>query len=179
LNKPMLINKIQTPVAMLCRRKFVLEHFNQVPSFFRCYKCDICCDNEFTDITNIVLSYMFKFELSPEEEEVEPNIRQNLINYRLINCSNKNIYLTNGLENWVKYINMKYKGKKPDKLPLKLLITVPILETEDTDPIDKFVNMHKTNVKTNVKTSKYTKYVRKPNNNNIKPSIISVDDFMD
>ena len=72
-----------------------------------------------------------------------------------------------------------------NKLPLKLLITVPILETEDADPIDKFVNMHKTNVKTNtktnvktnVKTSKYTKYVRKPNNET--PSIISNEDFMD
>ena len=182
LNKPILINKIQTPVPLLCRRKFVLEHFNQVPSFFRCYKCDICCDNEFVDVTNIVLSYIFKFELSPEEEEVEPNIRQNLINYRLIKQYNKTIYLTNGLENWLKYINMKFKGKKPDNVPLKLLITVPIIDTEDADPIDKFVNIHKKNVKTNVKKdvvkkSTYTKYVRKPNNET--PSIISNEDFMD
>jgi len=187
LNKPMIINRVETPVPMLCRRKFVLEHFNQVPTFFRCYKCDICCDNNHTDITNFILHYLYNKKLTDEEEENEPNVRNNLLKYRMVREYNKKIFINNGmtnynafnkngsckncsaeqkcdlhgctqcnedsrcsnhgvyygLENWVKYINKKYNGNIPDVLPRKLAITLPIIETEDADIINKYVNKHK------------------------------------
>jgi RecQ family ATP-dependent DNA helicase len=37
-----------------CRRKFILEYFNESCDFFTCGNCDNCCENELIDITDKV-----------------------------------------------------------------------------------------------------------------------------
>jgi superfamily II DNA helicase RecQ len=37
-----------------CRRKFILEYFNETCDFFTCNNCDNCCEKELIDYTNII-----------------------------------------------------------------------------------------------------------------------------
>lgn len=46
------LNKISKLVYLdTCRRRFILEHFNERCNFTNCNKCDNCCNQEWTDIT--------------------------------------------------------------------------------------------------------------------------------
>lgn len=49
------LNKIGSMAYLnTCRRKFILEHFNESCDFFTCGNCDNCCENELVDITDKV-----------------------------------------------------------------------------------------------------------------------------
>lgn len=66
-----------------CRRRFVLEHFDQLPTFFCCNKCDNCVNNDtLKDITDIVWNINNYFQ---EKNNLEfENIKQNLVAQKLI-----------------------------------------------------------------------------------------------
>jgi RecQ family ATP-dependent DNA helicase len=47
------LNKICTFAYLnTCRRKYILEYFNESCNFFTCKNCDNCCENELTDMTD-------------------------------------------------------------------------------------------------------------------------------
>lgn len=49
------INKIKQMIYNnTCRRKYILEYFNEECDFFYCNNCDNCCDNEMMDMTDIL-----------------------------------------------------------------------------------------------------------------------------
>lgn len=108
-----------------CRRKFILEYFNEKCDFFICNNCDNCKDQELVDMTDIIWSDVMK-----------PNC--NLLNYAnsfktkyLIQIIEKSKAvdisqgsdLFNSLWKWKQYI-LENKIKK-EKLPDKLKIMLP------------------------------------------------------
>lgn len=136
-----------------CRRRFVLEHFDQVPKFFCCNKCDNCLNNNLDDITkevwdihnsenknlfpnkNISLKKDLRFE----------NIKQNLIAQKLIRYATKEkLILINSLSNWIKYVDKR--GYTLDNLPDNLRIKIPLQylynakEEDDFDKCEKILN---------------------------------------
>ena len=48
----------------MCRRKYILEHFNEVCDFFTCNNCDNCCNQKLTDITAQVWPILFKTNMN-------------------------------------------------------------------------------------------------------------------
>ena len=43
-----------------CRRKYILEHFNEPSTFFVCNNCDNCCEQELVDMTDSISEIVFK-----------------------------------------------------------------------------------------------------------------------
>jgi superfamily II DNA helicase RecQ len=42
-----------------CRRKYILEHFNEISKFFACGNCDNCCKQELIDMTQTFSEILF------------------------------------------------------------------------------------------------------------------------
>ena len=115
-----------------CRRKFVLNYFDQPPKFFNCNKCDNCCRNDLEDITESV--WMIMNNIYPKNDLKFENIKQNLIAKKLIRINNNKSILYNDLSIWMKYI--KLKKYTLDNLPKNLRIKLNIqklynIESED------------------------------------------------
>ena len=104
-----------------CRRRFILEYFQErTPKFFCCNNCDNCCERELTDYTDNFLKVMYKKKKIKKifnEEEIEL-----LKKHKLINGTNVHS-LTDFMKYWKGFIEFKkYKHHKiPEKLKIKLL----------------------------------------------------------
>lgn len=136
-----------------CRRKFVLNHFNQPPKFFTCNKCDNCCEKELTDITPIVWSIYFpsakKLDTSHLNKHEIEFIKKSLKNPKL-NKTN-NVFCEMDLVNWKNYI-IKKKYTYND-LPNNLKVRIYFKDIYDEymanqyerseDVFDKYSNMLK------------------------------------
>jgi RecQ family ATP-dependent DNA helicase len=107
-----------------CRRRFVLEHFNQQPTFFCCDNCDNCCNPNLQDITKFILD----IKLLPL------NIKQYLIAYKLIKELYGKLMLHTSLNNWLIYI--KSKNYTLTTLPENLKIK--IVFDQKLDDFDKY-----------------------------------------
>lgn len=125
-----------------CRRKFVLEHFNQLPDFFCCNNCDNCCKQDLTDTTEFIWNGLY----TPVKNNIKnnkkiENIKQNLIAMQLIKIDKNNkMTLLKDLSKWQKYIEYK-KYKNFQDLPDKLLVKLPLQDlyniSDDKDVFDK------------------------------------------
>ena len=65
-----------------CRRRFILEYFNQVPKFFWCNYCDNCCERKYIDMTSKFIDVIFnkkKYNEVFKEKELELLVKHNLI----------------------------------------------------------------------------------------------------
>ena len=65
-----------------CRRRFILEYFNQVPKFFWCNYCDNCCEGKMIDLTNKFIEVIFnkgKYDKVFKPTELELLIKNDLI----------------------------------------------------------------------------------------------------
>jgi ATP-dependent DNA helicase RecQ len=91
-----------------CRRRFILEYFNQVPKFFWCNYCDNCCENKLIDMTKKFIDVLFnkkKYIEMFKNNELEMLEKNNLILSR--NLNNIPYYeplLT--IKNWKKIIEI-------------------------------------------------------------------------
>ena len=47
-----------------CRRKFVLEYFNESINFFTCNNCDNCCEKELVDMTEIIWPIVMRYNVN-------------------------------------------------------------------------------------------------------------------
>jgi RecQ family ATP-dependent DNA helicase len=108
-----------------CRRRFILEYFNQVPKFFWCNYCDNCCENKLIDMTKKFIDVLFNKKKYTDVF----NKKELIITYDNNLLTNKNSYgetiiieplLT--IKNWKKIIESnKYLDKG---IPNKYLIKV-------------------------------------------------------
>jgi ATP-dependent DNA helicase RecQ len=122
-----------------CRRKFVLEHFDQIPKFFNCNKCDNCCQKDLVDVTEIVWqlkNYSPQFEKENISNLQYQNIKQNLVAQELIKILKNKVFFSNGLVNWNKYVEHRKYTK--ENLPKSLNIKIPIQELYNTKEDDDF-----------------------------------------
>jgi superfamily II DNA helicase RecQ len=119
-----------------CRRKFILEHFDQLPHFFCCDNCDNCCEQSVKDVTSVVWSYAFGTEM-PHKKNIEM-IKHNLLQLKLININRGKVVLINGLARWQKYINLKKIKLENISDKLKVMIPWTIYETTSTETLSEF-----------------------------------------
>jgi ATP-dependent DNA helicase RecQ len=103
-----------------CRRRFILEYFNQVPKFFWCNYCDNCCEYKMVDMTDKFIDILFnkkKYNEIFTEKEIELLDKHSLL-------LNGNITLT--IKNWKKIIETnKYLEKGiPNKYLIKIKKTL-------------------------------------------------------
>ena len=140
LNKKYNLNSMQKYFYLTtCRRRYVLNHFNQPPKFFTCDKCDNCCERELIDITGIVWAYIFNH--SPK---LEKNQNLEIFQVEYIKEKLKNTYKpfqknTSGIDifkelradlvNWKKYVIKKQFTY--DTLPFNLRIRIPLPNLPD------------------------------------------------
>jgi RecQ family ATP-dependent DNA helicase len=98
-----------------CRRRFILEYFDQIPKFFCCTKCDNCCEKELVDYTDKIKQVVFDkkpmsiFTIDEIEQLKEANLLDRYGSY------------TNILKNWIKLLTLNNKVvNTPDKYKIKL-----------------------------------------------------------
>ena len=107
----------------ICRRRFILEYFGQIPKFFCCYHCDNCCERELVDYTERVKEVVFKYKKFVDvftKDELDIMISSDFIQNRF-----NTITTTVSLENWKKLLTL---NKKIDDTPnkYKLLFGVKV-----------------------------------------------------
>ena len=136
-----------------CRRKFVLNHFNQPPKFFTCNKCDNCCEKELTDITPIVWSIYFPSAKQLDTSHLNKHeiefIKKSLKNPKLNKINN--VFCEMDLVNWKNYIiKKKYTyNDLPDNLKVRIYFKDIYDEymanqyERSEDVFDKYSNMLK------------------------------------
>jgi len=109
-----------------CRRKFILEYFNESCNFFSCSNCDNCCDHELIDMTDQFWSIIMKPNVNLVG--VINEIRNKYLNeITELDKHNKDkvidLDLLEPIWKWKNYI-MENKISK-DKLPENLKIKIP------------------------------------------------------
>jgi ATP-dependent DNA helicase RecQ len=122
LSNDILANKQQCLTIMakyfftnICRRRFILEYFGQIPKFFCCNKCDNCSERELYNYTDRVVDVLFnnkKFCDIFSQSELEIMHSSDFIQINKY----KTIGTTISLENWKKLIIV---NKKKDCIPSK------------------------------------------------------------
>ncbi len=106
-----------------CRRRFILEHFGQVPKFFWCNYCDNCCEKNLVDLTNKFIDVLFKTKKTSKGYEVfTPEELKLAEENNLIICSESRIEYLTSIKNWKKIIeaNKYLESKIPKKYLIKL-----------------------------------------------------------
>jgi superfamily II DNA helicase RecQ len=104
-----------------CRRRFILEYFQErAPKFFCCNNCDNCTEKNLTDYTKKFLKIMYKKKKIKkvfDEDEILLMKKHKLINGTSVHS------LTDFMKYWKGFIEFKkYKHNEiPDKLKIKLL----------------------------------------------------------
>ena len=123
-----------------CRRRFVLNHFNQSPKFFNCNNCDNCCKNDLIDITDMLWKIV-KNEYPKNDLKFE-NIKQNLIAKKLIKVFKNKIFFCNDLSTWFNYIKIKKfeLNTLPENLRVKLIIQ-NLYDIPNEDIFDKYTKI--------------------------------------
>ena len=126
-----------------CRRKYILEHFNETCDFYNCMNCDNCKE-KLTDMTDIlwpiVMSNQFKAGLDNfEKEYLQPYITYN----DKKEARENNLQLFNDLWKWKTYIKLNNIEKKDltDKLKLKIpsIFIKEIIKIEKKDSFDNMI----------------------------------------
>lgn len=111
-----------------CRRKYILEYFNEMTAIFNCNNCDNCCEQDMVDITDIVMRKDFT------------NIKNKYIKYSYI--VDKNI------KDWLIYIrNNKIQKENilenlKIKIPRKFLIEEKKVENNFDNNFDKTIDRY-------------------------------------
>ena len=126
-----------------CRRKFILEYFNESCNFFTCTNCDNCCDQELVDMTDDFWPILMKSNsnLLGIVNEIRNKYLKSISE---LDKHNKDkvidLDLMDSLGQWKKFIlnNKINKDKIPENLKLKIPkkfiiqnINKPIREFED------------------------------------------------
>ena len=102
------INKVSKLVfTNTCRRRFILDYFNEPFDFYICKNCDNCCENELIDMTSKFWPIIFNKNNSPETAASE--IKYNyLTEVKYFDKNNKEkqqeLFLINDIWQWKKYV---------------------------------------------------------------------------
>jgi ATP-dependent DNA helicase RecQ len=117
----------------ICRRRFILEYFGQIPKFFCCSKCDNCCERELFDYTDRVAEVAFnkkQFSDMFSQDELEIMHSSDFIQINKY----KSIGSTLAFENWKKLIIV---NKKQDCIPTKYHLQFGIKKIYDSKTFKK------------------------------------------
>ncbi len=98
-----------------CRRRYILEYFNQVPKFFWCNYCDNCCEGKLVDMTDKFIDVIFNKKKYNEvftedelkilgEENINIGKKKSIKPYELIRINNNYMELLLPMRNWKKII---------------------------------------------------------------------------
>lgn len=123
-----------------CRRKFILEYFNEECDFFTCNNCDNCCENEMVDMTNTIYDDIMKPNSSIYS--IVNILRNKYFNQIIRKDKVIDINLMDPLLNW-KYYIIKNKIRK-DKIPEKLKLKFPkkFIKIEEIDSFESKINYY-------------------------------------
>lgn len=109
-----------------CRRKFVLEYFNECCDFFTCDNCDNCCEQELVDMTDLFWPIIMKPNINFINKVIELKTKY-IIDVTMLDKKNKehfvDLNLNNQLNQWNKFITAN--NIKKENLPEKLKIKIP------------------------------------------------------
>lgn len=94
-------NMTQLFYTKLCRRKFILEYFGQVPKFFNCHNCDNCMKYN-KDITKKMYHYLI--ENKNFVDVFKKKHIEKLQYMKLLNVYDKDIKIYQDLVNWKKIL---------------------------------------------------------------------------
>ncbi len=122
--------------SQTCRRKFILEYFNEDCDFYTCGNCDNCCETELIDMTDKFWPIIFK----PGNSNliaVTNEIRNKYLTNITIKDKVVDLDLLNTLWKWKQTILTKKYNKT--NLPIKLKLLIP----------KKFVEKKEENIKNN------------------------------
>jgi ATP-dependent DNA helicase RecQ len=127
------LNKV-TKFAYLgtCRRKYILEYFNEECLFFNCMNCDNCCElGEYVDMTDQIKEILFKKTV--RNMNMISLIHEIKTNY----MANHEIDLMGALVQWKRYVennNMVVPDKMRIYVPKKFLKSQsPVSPTKSMD----------------------------------------------
>ena len=102
-----------------CRRKYILEYFNESCDFFTCENCDNCCENQLVDMTDKFWSIIMKpgAQLISVANEIRNKYLTETNNGKIVELD-----LVDPLWKWKVYIleNKITKDNIPPKLRLKI-----------------------------------------------------------
>jgi superfamily II DNA helicase RecQ len=102
-----------------CRRKYILEYFDELCDFFTCENCDNCCENELVDMTDKFWSIIMKpgAQLISVANEIRNKYLTETNNGKVVELD-----LVDPLWKWKVYIleNKITKDNIPPKLRLKI-----------------------------------------------------------
>jgi superfamily II DNA helicase RecQ len=120
------LNKVSKFVfTNTCRRRFILDYFNEPFTFYTCGNCDNCCKSELIDMTELFYPIVFKPGNTPEK--AASDIKYNyLTEVKQVDKNNKEkqqeLFLINDIWQWKKYL-LDHKLKLstiPDNVRFKI-----------------------------------------------------------
>jgi ATP-dependent DNA helicase RecQ len=120
------LNKVSKMVfTNTCRRRFILDYFNEPFEFFTCGNCDNCCESDLVDMTKQFYPIIFKLGNTPEKAACD--IKHNyLTEIKQLDKNNKEkhqeLFLINDIRYWKKYIveNELKLDNLPDNIKFKI-----------------------------------------------------------
>jgi superfamily II DNA helicase RecQ len=121
------LNKISKMVfTNTCRRRFILDYFNEPFNFYTCSNCDNCCASEMVDMTEKFCPIIFKPGNTPEK--AASDIKYNyLTEVKQLDKNKKEkqleLFLINDIWNWKNYILAN--KLKLDNLPENIKFKIP------------------------------------------------------
>jgi len=136
------LNKVSKMVfTNTCRRRFILDYFNEPFDFYTCANCDNCCESELVDMTDKFCPIIFKPGNTPERAAID--IKYNyLTEVKQLDKNNKEkqqeLFLISDIWQWKKYI-MDNK-LKINNLPDNIKFMIPnkfIKKVENKSSVNK------------------------------------------
>ena len=115
-----------------CRRKYILEYFNESCNFFTCNNCDNCCENELVDMTDKFWSLLMKQKpfytiINEIRNEYLTDITEN----------NKELDLTESLQKWKYHILKNKINQTTISDNLKIRIPKKFIKNNQTKKIEE------------------------------------------
>jgi superfamily II DNA helicase RecQ len=126
-----------------CKRKYILEYFEEKCDFTNCNNCSNCCnfincENNLIDVTSIFSDIILKNSIKTATIKVKPYLTRD---------GNKILFFSHFKE-WKELYSKLDKPTKKDKAKLKLIynnkyISIPIEEPVDLDDLDNLEKKYK------------------------------------
>ena len=124
-NKEICLNNIvKYFYTNICRRRFILEYFGEIPKFFCCNNCDNCCERDLVDYTDRIKMVVFNKKVKPVlfSDIFNKMELEQLTNSMLISKSGSYYYHTSSLKNWVKLLTLNnFIENVPFKYRLRII----------------------------------------------------------
>ena len=122
VNKEICLNNIvKYFYTNTCRRRFILEYFNEIPKFYCCNNCDNCCERELIDMTDKIKSVVFNKKVIPFTDIFNKKELDMLVDNLLIAKRGNNYSQANSLIIWAKLITL---NNMIDSIPYKYKIRI-------------------------------------------------------